>query len=186
MSWSDTHDEGGLRKLVGQNIAAVSMTEDDLTFTTSTGRVYTYGVEGDCCSTSYFHDLVGKEKLIENGPVVSVGAVDIDDPDEDDPYEVVQAYGFEIVTEHPKWGEQTTVLSFRNSSNGYYGGWMRLSAITEADGTQLYPEVAPPRPTPVMPGPEPERLVEYVVVPRSVRVEERGPSSGALPRQPQQ
>jgi hypothetical protein len=32
--------------------------------------------------------------------------------------------GLEIVTDDPKFGEVTSVFSFRNDSNGYYGGWI--------------------------------------------------------------
>lgn len=38
--------------------------------------------------------------------------------------EYIQVYGYRLVTEHPLFGEQTSVFAFRNASNGYYGGWM--------------------------------------------------------------
>lgn len=41
-------------------------------------------------------------------------------------------YGYKIISES-KWGDQTSVFSFRNSSNGYYGGWMDLVSSTQQD-----------------------------------------------------
>lgn len=109
--------------LNGQKITGILMSPEYLVFEHATGKVG-YLVEGDCCSCSYFYDFHGVEKLFQNGPVVSTKAINLDAPDDDDARkgEVVAAYGFEIVTEHPTWGEQTSVFSFRNDSNGYYGG----------------------------------------------------------------
>lgn len=96
----------------------------------------TYTVEGDCCSSSYFFDMHGVEHLLNNGPVtafeavsLSPGDVGYQDPDatrrEYD--EEVKVYGYRLTTEHPKFGPVSSVFSFRNSSNGYYGGWMYLA-----------------------------------------------------------
>ena len=51
------------------------------------------------------------------------------EPTEENKYEVIAVYGFKFITVSEQWGEQTTVLSFRNESNGYYGGWMELSTL---------------------------------------------------------
>ena len=110
--------------LVGRKVEHVYMNYEYLVFDTDTGR-FGYDVEGDCCSSSYFYDFIGVEKLLANGPIVSVKELNLDDPSNDaDNDTVTQAYGFEFVTVHPNWGEQTSVVSFRNDSNGYYGGWM--------------------------------------------------------------
>lgn len=131
-------DDEGLAYLIGRKIVGVDMTEGELKFHTDS-ETLTYAVDGDCCSRSYFYDMHGKEKLLENGPVVSIGTIELDKPDDKDPdddYEshYVQAYGFEIVTKHPKWGEQTTTFSFRNDSNGFYGGDMHFVGIEKAGG----------------------------------------------------
>ena len=55
------------------------------------------------------------------GPVVSTAEIPLDDAAESDD-ELTRCYGYEIVTEHPTFGEVTCVFSFRNDSNGYYGG----------------------------------------------------------------
>ncbi|RTL65856.1 MAG: hypothetical protein EKK42_20130 [Pseudonocardiaceae bacterium] len=121
-------------ELIGHKIVNVELADDSLSFTTDAGHVLRYSVEGDCCSYSYFHDIVGAEKLYENGPVKEVNSIAVDDTDvAADSNEYIKCYGYEIVTEHPKWGDQTTVFSFRNSSNGYYGGWMNFDGIEFAN-----------------------------------------------------
>ena len=42
-------------------------------------------------------------------------------------WEEVQVYGYRITAEHPLFGPVSAVMSFRNTSNGYYGGWMDRS-----------------------------------------------------------
>lgn len=133
----DTNDVNGLAKLIGHKIVDSKLTEDELTFTTDAGLTFHYTVEGDCCSWSYFYDIVGAEKLYENGPVEGVGICPLEEDEVRDEYGETQCYGFQIVTEHPKWGPQTTVFSFRNESNGYYGGWMEFGGITDRDGNPV-------------------------------------------------
>jgi hypothetical protein len=112
--------------LIGANVHSVHMNGEYLLFKTDRGDI-AYEVEGDCCSHSYFHDFVGVDKLLANGPIISAGTVALADATEDtDGWDepVIQCYGYEFVTEHEQWGPQTSVMSFRNESNGYYGGWM--------------------------------------------------------------
>ncbi|QXN73014.1 hypothetical protein SEA_PHILLIS_43 [Mycobacterium phage Phillis] len=110
-------------EVVGKKVLAVFISEEYLVFETDKGRVG-FGVEGDCCSWSYFYDIVGADKLLANGPITEISELDLSDQNYYEDYEDIQVYGYEFVSAHPVWGEQTTVVSFRNSSNGYYGGWM--------------------------------------------------------------
>ncbi|MFE7717545.1 hypothetical protein ACFU44_00715 [Nocardia rhizosphaerihabitans] len=110
--------------LIGRKVTAVRMNDDVLIFETDQGPVG-FRVWGDCCSHSYFHDFYGLDKLRENGPVIEFNEISLPDPEPTREYDdCVQAYGYEIVTEHKMFGPQTSVFSFRNSSNGYYGGEM--------------------------------------------------------------
>jgi hypothetical protein len=124
MSYYDDYDN--LNKLVGQTITNIWMDHENLVFEFANGNRQAYTVYGDCCSCSYFYDFLGVEKLLNNGPVVSTQRIDLDTPDDKDAQQgdYVQAYGFEIVTEDPLFGSVTSVVSFRNDSNGYYGGTM--------------------------------------------------------------
>jgi len=122
------------QRLVGKKVKRIFMNEDYLKFETDSGNVV-FGVEGDCCSHSYFHDFIGVSKLLENGKIISVKEIRLSLSEEEqkevDEYEDINVYGFEIVTEHSTFGEQTSVFSFRNSSNGYYGGSLEYSEDRE-------------------------------------------------------
>lgn len=122
-----------LKALVGKKIQRIFMNENYLRFEMD-GDIITYEVEGDCCSRSVFYDFIGVQKLLQNGPVKSMEEVDLQDAEKetakskiDYEQDAISIYGVKITTESPKWGEQTSVVSFRNYSNGYYGGWFQLS-----------------------------------------------------------
>ena len=121
-----------MEELIGKCISRVFMNDEYLKFETDQGDIV-YTAEGDCCSHSYFYDFLGIEKL-KNGPVKSVEQIDLEKPDDDDsrPRDVVKAYGYRIITEDPQFGEVSSTMSFRNDSNGYYGGWLHLSNYAPA------------------------------------------------------
>lgn len=132
------YDHDIAKHLVGKKIKQVYMNDEYLAFKTDKGNVV-FTVEGDCCSSSYFHDFIGLDKVKNNGPVKSAGEVSLQDDDprakvDADEWEEIAVYGFEIVTEDPTFGDVTTVFSFRNSSNGYYGGWMYYHGDTIPKG----------------------------------------------------
>src|SRR5690242_380172 len=121
--------------LIGATVVGIYVSEEYLTFETNRGLV-TYTVDGDCCSHSYFFDFHGVENLLSNGPVIAFESVDLSPGDVgyQDPAatrreydEEVVVYGFRLTTEHPQFGSVSSVFSFRNSSNGYYGGSMYLT-----------------------------------------------------------
>lgn len=125
-----------LRLLVGLQIAKIQMDEESLIFTATDGTVCPYKVHGDCCSYSYFYDFLGVDRLIggECGPITEVAEIDLElsrfdatsgeplDPSVRLDSDVVQVYGYRLTTVHPRFGEVSSVFSFRNDSNGYYGG----------------------------------------------------------------
>lgn len=118
-----------LNTLVGKTITRIRWNDDYLLFDTD-GGPFGFWVDAECCSTSYFYDFYGVAHLLNNGPVISTRAIDLASHEAD--YADIQCYGFELVTNHPKWGEVTSVFSFRNSSNGYYGGSMNpCTAVPE-------------------------------------------------------
>ena len=124
-----------LQKLVGKTIAKVFYSPDYLIFEDSEGIQHPYTVEGDCCSQSLFYDFFGIDVLI-GGTIKEIKSVPVtpsdiygngssykDQASYDDS---IQVYGYQI-TVQPKeggynYGERTAVFSFRNYSNGYYGG----------------------------------------------------------------
>jgi hypothetical protein len=118
--------------LIGKTVREIWMDKDYLKFVTDKGEV-TYGVEGDCCSDSFFFDFYGVANVIGR-EVVAFESVSLSPGDPgyhpetyavgDQDYGETQVYGFRITTEHESFGHVSAVLSFRNESNGYYGGWM--------------------------------------------------------------
>ena len=52
------------KDLVGRTVNKIFMSNDYLQFDTD-GGTFVYAVEGDCCSTSYFYDFHGVEKLLK-------------------------------------------------------------------------------------------------------------------------
>jgi hypothetical protein len=142
------HDQLAMDAIVGAQITRILWSSSVVTFETDKGA-YTYRVFGDCCSNSYFHDIIGVGHLLQNGPVTAFEPVQLQPgdpghpkklaypgdpeasdvitalaPEPDDHDDVVRVYGYRLTTEHPLFGPVSTVLAFRNSSNGYYGGWM--------------------------------------------------------------
>ena len=119
--------------IIGKKVMGVYMDHENLIFDTDQGRAGYY-VTGDCCSDSSFHDFLGVDKLIAGGPVLSMGEVEASELCQNfhEEYDYsVENYGYEFVVMHPEFGEVTAVVSFRNSSNGYYGGSMELSTGNE-------------------------------------------------------
>ncbi len=115
--------ETELKDLVGKKVLKIFINEEYLRFETDEG-ILTYQVTGDCCSHSFFYDFYGVDNLLKNGKVLSVKEVELTEdrkvpkPDNDS----LAFYGYSITTESAEFGEVTSVFSFRNDSNGYYGG----------------------------------------------------------------
>lgn len=139
--------------LIGASVEAIYISEDRLVFDTDRGPVG-YRVHGDCCSESYFYDFYGVAALIAGGPVTACEAVDLAPGDPGYRPETwekgvgvltpcaeeIEVYGYRLTVEHRYFGDVSAVLSFRNSSNGYYGGWMSRTDDTGTDGLRRITE----------------------------------------------
>lgn len=126
-----------MKELLGRTIRSVEVNDDEtlLRFQCDGGAV-TFEVYGECCSTSWFADLVGYAALIDS-LVTETRAVELEEgkaPPSGVPssesltasgrswQEEDKLYGYVITTERGR-----CTVAFRNSSNGYYGGDLRLS-----------------------------------------------------------
>ena len=85
-------------------------------------------VYGECCSSSYFHDFYGVDRVI-NHKIIDFTSIELDPTDLKASHngDFVRVYGYKIVCEpgandYYYDGQPTAVFSFRNDSNGYYGG----------------------------------------------------------------
>jgi hypothetical protein len=107
-----------MKELIGREIQAIYVErgEQRIVFETNIGPL-AYETEGDCCSETWFADIMGVDALLD-GSVYTVEDVDLPDPDDGrSRQEEDSAYGVRITTDRGV-GD----IVYRNSSNGYYGG----------------------------------------------------------------
>lgn len=108
----------GFKGLAGLTVKSVAVNEDQsiMVFETDEGAI-AYETYGDCCSETWFADLIGYDRLIDR-KITSVEAIDLPEPhDARTRQEYDTAYGVKFTTDRG-YAE----LVYRNSSNGYYGG----------------------------------------------------------------
>lgn len=132
------------KALVGKKITNIFMNEEALGFRDSDGGEYWFSVEGDCCSHSVFYDFYGVKNLLENGPITEVKEVELHpnlSKDNKNYQEEIKVYGFQLTTESEEFGPVTSVFSFRNYSNGYYGGWLRHGASKTVNVPEITDDV---------------------------------------------
>lgn len=144
-------------KMIGAKIRKIFFNEEFLKFETDKGN-FVFTVEGECCSQSVFYDFYGVKKLLKGNPIVSIKDIELkpndikqidgEEKDKKSYQESIDVYGYEIVTKDPKLGEVTSVVSFRNYSNGYYGGWM-ITADDRDVLPQIYEDIIETIPNPL-------------------------------------
>lgn len=130
------NDEDVVLQLVGKTITGLRVNDEQdlLVFDTTSGPVGLVAY-GDCCSQSWFADITGVDALIGN-TVLSAETIDMPESVQDDRcrQDYDQFYGIKLTTQRG-----FVDIVFRNSSNGYYGGYLEvftkdlpkdLSAIT--------------------------------------------------------
>lgn len=107
-------------KIKGQKIKAITYSEDgqDLTFTMEDESTVKYEAYGECCSSSYIEDIDNPEIFI-NANLIDVDVVYGESKNVD--YEVHEWTFYKFKTD-----KGMATLSFRNESNGYYGGSLEL------------------------------------------------------------
>lgn len=86
--------------------------------------------EGECCSESWWADAFGVKQML-GAKVTAAEWIEMPTPkDGRTRQEEDEAYGLRVTTD-----KGVCDLVFRNSSNGYYGGWS--SPSWEPDGTMV-------------------------------------------------
>lgn len=120
----------GVEPLRGKRILGVFVGDMDICFRCEDGDQL-YLVEGDCCSESWFADLWDIQNLIgytvDSIREMPQSRYDLDDDRCRQSYDSV--YGIELYTE-----KGMATIIYRNSSNGYYGGWIRPFNSYTIDG----------------------------------------------------
>jgi hypothetical protein len=105
---------------------AVSVDKEFLAFTFQDGSTAVFSAEGDCCSHSWIEHLTVPDDVA--GCVIEAIEDSDSSRDDDDPeHDCLQVY-------HTKFRTRAgdIVVEYRNSSNGYYGGY--LSRVMPAAG----------------------------------------------------
>jgi hypothetical protein len=115
-----------MKELLNKQILAVLLDKDlqhFLVFKTNEGDVK-YETFADCCSETWFSDIIGLTDLIgetvnkvEEVLISKLGNYNTDDGR--GRQDVDQVYGYKLMTNRGH-----IEILFRNSSNGYYGGWI--------------------------------------------------------------
>mgnify|MGYP001604301705 CR=1 FL=1 len=124
-----------MEKLVGKKIVGlqINKTRDSIKFILDQGEL-TYSAYGDCCSKSWFADILGVDYLL-GGTVIRTTELQLPFYNVDDGRgraKVDEAYGYQLDTDI---GSVTVV--FRNSSSGFYCGTMSRGVLYESF-PQLY------------------------------------------------
>lgn len=96
----------------------ISKGEEFILFVPQYGDVILFEAVGDCCSETWFSDIIGLHNLL-NQEVFGVEMLELPEPqDNRTRQEYDQAYGWRLKTKRGHCD-----ILYRNSSNGYYGGW---------------------------------------------------------------
>lgn len=132
--------ETELKDLVGKKVNKIFLNQSYLKFETNEGN-FVYTVEGDCCSYSFFYDFYGVKNIL-GGKIKEIKTIELHPTDLfviPDKGDCTSVYGYSITLESKEgdyYGESTAVFSFRNESNGYYGGW-----IEKCEDREVLPEI---------------------------------------------
>lgn len=111
--------------MIGKTLKAVTLgaAKDRVTFDFADGFSRSFGVEGDCCSSSWIEhlelpgDIEGATLLsVQDSAPITQSHADHDEACGDS---FIEVYNTAFKTDR---GE--IVLEYRNSSNGYYGGYL--------------------------------------------------------------
>ena len=112
-----------MKELLGKKITRLFVDSEDqgaIMFVAGDEEII-YDAVGDCCSETWFADITGVDALI-GGTISGVEIIDIGEVDDKrGRQEYDEAYGYKITTE-----KGYVDIVYRNSSNGYYGGWCEI------------------------------------------------------------
>jgi len=117
--------------LVGRTIQSFQLNDErtELMFNMADGGKVLLETEADCCSETWIEGIDNEDALV-GGTIRLVedidmpGLGDVPSPNHPEAVDVVAYYGMKIET-----NRGTCVLDYRNSSNGYYGGWLNAREI---------------------------------------------------------
>jgi hypothetical protein len=140
--WQDQDQktlESDLDGLMDKTIESVLISKDEGTLAFDVGEddlIY-FQVDGDCCSESWFSDIFCMPNLYSR--VIKVEDIELEDKYKTEDGRCRQesdlVYGYRITTM-----KGVAIISFRNSSNGYYGGWCGQVSATKEELMKIQPD----------------------------------------------
>lgn len=113
------HGDNNFKCLIDKKIFSMSLSDDKEIMTLKTqNSLITLTAQGDCCS----HSWIEHYDAIPEGTIIkSVITKDVRVLKEDEDYDLLQQYFYEIITD-----KGCFTIELRNSSNGYYGGYLEV------------------------------------------------------------
>ena len=122
-----------MKELIGKKISRICVNDDQhlLVFYHPEGQFTAYDTYGDCCSETWFADIVGVSALL-NGVVERCDEIPMNAVYEADDARSRQQFD-KVYSVKLKTDLGYVDIAYRNSSNGYYGGDIGLfhGEITE-------------------------------------------------------
>lgn len=129
MKWENS----ALESIVGKRISSLEIADSAICFVSDGARL-NYELCADCCSVTWLHRVINVAALIGQTVTaiveISTDAVDVNDGLCRQDYDT--AYGIGIRTDLG-----VCQVLYRNSSNGYYGGWIERSKEPNVDTTPI-------------------------------------------------
>lgn len=129
-NYFDTEDLEAI--FIGKKISVIRFHTQALIFEFDNDTYLPLGVSGDCCSNSYFYDFIGVKKIIGK-KIIGFEEIELSDSELDESQKrqykngELDLYGYKIICDDNNdkfMTSNTAVFSFRNESNGYYGGYL--------------------------------------------------------------
>jgi len=124
-----------LESYCGKVVRYFTFEREVLTFQFQDGDTLKMFAQGDCCSGSWFEQIAGGEALASGAVVKSIELIDLDKLIKNDEFDHLQFYGVKIIT-----SLGYADIDMRNSSNGYYGGFITINDSGQYSGDSIYPE----------------------------------------------
>jgi uncharacterized protein (TIGR02996 family) len=120
----------GLEKILDKTIYQINLmgSQDYLELIMEDGSKEYIAAYGDCCSDSWFYRIDNPQNII-GSPIIAFLEATIEDINIEDGLgrqDEDKAYAISIMTM-----KGICRIVYRNSSNGYYGGWVQMSEAPE-------------------------------------------------------
>ncbi len=124
-----------LNEIIGRKVLELWVGEgEEMLFVVTASGILAAATEADCCSETWFADIIGVDAII-GGTVSDISGLEMPGQDEyvedgRSRQEYDQVFGLQITTDR---GRCDIIL--RNSSNGYYGGtfegWREINELPD-------------------------------------------------------